>query len=219
MTFLRPPPYRSQFGSLDACVARIRDGSDPAVHVDWAGEGFASADEYRLWSEHSCGASCMQMLLAAAGRPAPPAGQMVAELTAAGAYQRDGDAIVGLVYDPCVAWMRRRWGIEGRTERCLGTADVRRHVAGGAMVVASVAKEIRTPARAPSRRGGHLVLVWDVDDSGLRLHNPSGLPAESADGGVESARGAVVATERFDELFARRAMVFPAPSDRPPPNR
>ena len=59
------------------------------------------------------------------------------------------------------------------------------------MAIASVTPEIRRPDDEPTRRGGHLVLVFGADDRGLTFHNPSGLAAPDSFDGTETAAGAV----------------------------
>lgn len=208
MSFRRPPPYFSQWGSLEASRCRILDGGDPSRYVDWAAQGFRSLEEYRLWSDSSCGVSCIQSILAAAGQDVPPKAHLIDELVEAGAYQLREGAITGLVYEPCVQWVRSRWHLGATSHRHLTIDELRGYAREGSLVIASVSKEIRWPARTPTLRGGHLVLVFDASDTTLTLHNPSGLRREDTEDGIESARGAIVSLWRFEEFFAHRGMVF-----------
>jgi hypothetical protein len=205
---LGPPAYFSQWGSLAANRCRIRDGGDPARCVDWAAQGFRSAEEYRRWSDNSCGVACIQSLLHAAGREVPKMARLIDELVGAGAYRVRDDAIAGLIYEPCVRWARERWQLAGVTFPSLTTEQLHGRVAAGGVAIASVSPEIRRTRDAPTRRGGHLVFVFGADDQGLTFHNPSGLAARDAADGIETASAAVLPAARFDQYFAHRGMVF-----------
>lgn len=205
------PPYVSQWGALEANALRVLDGGDPAVVVDWAAQGFSSADDYRSWSDRSCGVACLESLLAAHARAVPDKARLIDELVEAGAYRVGPGAVTGLVYEPCVRWLRARWHLAARTQRSLDVQGIGRALSSGQLVIASVSPEIRWPRRPPTRRGGHLVLVYGAGPDGFVFHNPSGLPAPRADDGVETARGAVLAPARFDRFFAHRGITVSMP--------
>lgn len=209
MNFQVPPEYFSQWGSLEANRSWILDRSDPSPFVDWSGQGFTSASDYLLWSDNSCGVACVQSLLQSAGRDVPPKAQIIDALVAVGAYKVQQYSIVGLIYDPCVEWLRSRWDIAGATYPRLTVNDLYDHVAGGSLAIASVSKEILWPDSRPARRGGHLVLIFGAKSGYFIFHNPSGLAREDAENGVESARGATLSVSQFECFFAERAMIFP----------
>lgn len=204
----RPPAYFPQWGSLAANRCRIRGGGDPSGCADWAALGFGSAAEYRRWTDHACGVACLQSLLDATGREVPPMARLIGELVGAGGYQVRDDTIAGLIYEPCVRWARDRWQLAGVTVPALSAEQLHGHVAAGGMAIASVTPEIRRPRDEPTRRGGHLVLVFGADDRGLTFHNPSGLAAPDSFDGTETAVSAVLPVSRFDRYFARRGILF-----------
>lgn len=209
------PPYVSQWGALEANAGRVLRGDDPSDLVDWRALGFTSAGEYVAWSDRACGIACLQSLLAAFALAVPTAARLAEELVEAGAYVVEADRVAGLVYEPCVAWLRRRFGVEARVHRVLPVDGLARIVASGELALASVAPGIRWPGRPPTRRGGHLVLVYGVGPAGLVFHNPSGLGPDAADGGEETARGAVLAPAAFDRFYARRAITVTPPGHLP----
>lgn len=213
------PPYASQWGALEANGPRVLSGADPSALVDWAAQGFESAGDYRDWSDRACGVACLQSALGALAPPPPPMAELIDELVAAGAYVVTGAGVEGLIYEPCARLLRARWRLPARVHPHLGVDELRRAVVGGEVVIASVAPEIRWPERPPRTKGGHLVLVYGAVDGSLVFHNPSGLPADLADGGAETARGAVLDDRCFDRFFARRGLAIggsgEAPSVRP----
>jgi hypothetical protein len=137
--------------------------------------------------------------------------RLIDELVEAGAYRVRDDTITGLIYEPCVRWAQGRWQLAGVTVPNLSAEQLHGHVAAGGMAIASVTPEIRRPTDEPTRRGGHLVLVFGADGSGLTFHNPSGLAAPDSFDGTETAAGAVLPVSRFDRYFARRGMLFAGP--------
>lgn len=208
MEFKRPPEYFSQWGSLEASRFRILDEGDPSKLADWQGQGFRSESEYRFWSDSSCGVACVQSLLQSAGFEVPSKATIIEELVAAGAYKINAGTIAGLIYEPCVVWLRERWNICGTTFPQLTVAQLYDHVAAGGIGIASVSKEIRRPLSRPTERGGHLVFIFGAQDNCFTFHDPSGLAREDAEDGVESARGVLLPVSEFEYFYANRAMIF-----------
>ena len=207
------PPYVSQWGALEANALRVLDGGNPSAIVDWAAQGFSSPGDYLSWSDRSCGVACLQSLLSAFSLPVPDKAGLIDELVGAGVYVVGAAQVTGLVYEPCVRWLRARWHLEATAHRTLDVREIERALAAGRLVIASVSPEIRWPRRPPTRRGGHLVLVYAARADGLVFHNPSGLPATRADGRTETARGAVLAPVHFDRFFARRGITVSTPGE------
>ena len=169
-----PPPYRAQWESA-ALVADFLAGREAASDPLWPASGAADAAEYARWAEHLCGAACLQMALAARGRPVPPIHAVRRGVQAEGGYVEQPDGwIRGLIYAGAVAWLAGQ-GIAARIVLEVEAAAIPGLLEGGRLLVASVHPGIREPALPPPSRGGHLVLVWGVAaDGALRLHNPSG---------------------------------------------
>jgi hypothetical protein len=207
--YARPPAYFSQWGSLEASYFRVVRHDDVSRYSNWRQQGFDSAQDYRRWGDNSCGVSCVQSVLHSARLPIPPKATLISELTEAGAYVvADDGHIAGLIYDPCVRWLFDRWAIKAETVRELSVSEISECVTGGGLAIASVSSEIRFPYSAPSRRGGHLVLVFASDGEAFTLHNPSGLAARHAPDQVESAQAAVVPIPLFERFFSHRGILF-----------
>lgn len=195
-------PYFAQWESADLIedivCHRLAARDDPL----WWRSGARTAAEYEFWSWRSCGIACLQMLLAARTDPVPPAFALGMELLAAGAYTLREGGLDGLNYAPFVAYLRERWGMTAQVRVDLDPDGLYDLVAGGARVLASVHPSVRDAPADPPRRGGHLVLVHDVNDAddSLVFHNPSGTtPATQA-----SAR---LSRTEFARYFASRGVV------------
>lgn len=197
------PPFFGQWESRerigDILSGALRAEQDPL----WARSGAADAAEYALWAEHLCGVACLRMLLAARGSPVPTAFALRDRMVRRGGYVVEpGGAIRGLVYAPAVAWLREEAGIAAEVRVDMMAEDVAGFVAAGGMFIASVHPWVRWPAREPPSRGGHLVLVFGVQDGALRFHNPSGdVAATQADARLRLGD--------FARFFACRGMAVP----------
>ncbi|MCA2211414.1 hypothetical protein [Jidongwangia harbinensis] len=199
-------PYFSQWESADLVPALLAGTVSAAADPRWPASGAESAEEYDFWSWRACGVACLRMVLSHRGTSPPPSLVLVRECVAAGAYvQRDAQRVDGLLYEPFVRYVRRRWALPAEVAAPLPLADLTRRVRTGALVMASVHPSIRSLAPEPPARGGHLVLVMDVTPAGdLVLHNPSGLPDRSQ-------RFAVVGPDDFGRFYAERGVVLPPP--------
>ena len=164
------PPYFAQWES-EELVAAFLAGRDPATDPRWAESGADSAADYARWARHLCGMACLRMALGGTHR----IHDLRRAVEARGGYvDEGGDAIHGLRYAGAVEWLAAQ-GHRARIVLDEPAADIPRKLAAGAVFIASVHPAIRTPEAEPPHRGGHLVLVFGVDEAGrLRFHNPSG---------------------------------------------
>lgn len=201
-------PYFSQWESPelvdDILSGRIRTEDDPA----WSASGTSTPEDYAFWSWRGCGIACLRMVLANSGVLPPPAMVLMRELEAAGAYRRDGDRVVGMIYQPFVEYLSSQaWGLEATSVAPLPLDQLSDHLtAPDRFAMVSVHASIRdaesgTPP--PSRIGGHLVLVTDCTDEGVTFHNPSGRTKETQSD-VSMGR------ETFDRYFAERGILLTA---------
>ena len=141
--------------------------------------------------------ACLQMILAARGEPVPPLPELGRRCMRHGGYE---DRPFGpLIYAGFVAFAAAELGIEARVAAPLDLARLREAVAGDEVVLASVSSEIRDLPAAPTRRGGHLVLVFDADGERLRFHDPAG------------ERGRWLAVGDFEPFFAGRGIAVALP--------
>ncbi len=168
------PPFFAQWESA-ALILEFLTGRDAATDPRWADSGAESSAEYARWAHHLCGMACLRMAMAARGE-AHSIHALRRGVQALGGYVElpDGD-IRGLIYAGAVAWLEAR-GIPAR----IVLDEPLPVLAPGQFYIASVHPRIRTPDQAPPQRGGHLVLVFGMDEQGrLRFHNPSGHDAAS----------------------------------------
>lgn len=167
-------PYFSQWESPELAARFIADAAALAEDPNWAASGARDLDEYARWANHVCGMACVKMLLAARTGRVWPILELARGAAAHGAYVEDGDDIRGLIYAPCVDYLRAAHGLESEVVTGIQADDLPSIMARSAFFIASVHPWIRTPDREPPKRGGHLVLVIAADERGVRFHNPSG---------------------------------------------
>jgi hypothetical protein len=200
-------PYFAQWESRelvhDIILHRRRAEDDPL----WPRSGASSAAEYALWSWNGCGMACLKMLLAARGRTVPLV-ELARGCERYGGYvRREAGEVDGLIYAPCIEFVRAELGLAGRVLAPMHVTDIVHALADGELVIASVHPSIRYAADGAEAagRGGHLVLVtgYDLEAATLTFHNPSGhTPA--------SQENAELSMERFERYFAHRGMAIRA---------
>ncbi|WP_409491131.1 C39 family peptidase [Amycolatopsis sp. cmx-11-12] len=196
-----PVPYFSQWESPDLVKAIVTGAMSAADDPRWPESGAVSAREYEFWSWRICGMACLRMLLAQRGQAVPPSVELAKECERFGGYVQHENGVRGLIYAPFLSWVADRFGLTGEVRVDFGVPELRNLVSQGHPVIASVHQTIREPKSSPPARGGHLVLVTAVDESGLYINNPSGFSSGSQ-------HGARVEDEDFERFYAMRAMVF-----------
>ncbi|MFC9257668.1 C39 family peptidase [Amycolatopsis thailandensis] len=196
-----PIPYFSQWESPELVAAIVTGAMSAADDPRWADSGAVSAREYEFWSWRACGMACLRMMLAHRGQEVPPSVELAKECERFGGYVRHETGVHGLIYAPFLGWAADRFGIDGEVRIDFGLSELRSLVAQGHQVMASVHKSIREPKSEPPRKGGHLVLVTGVTESGLVMNNPSGT-------GPHGQQDAYVDDEDFARFYALRGMVF-----------
>lgn len=191
------PPYFAQWESADL-VGEFIAGRDPASDPLWAESGAADAAEYARWAEHLCGMACLRMALAARGE-AHTIHDLRHGVQPLGGYVEQPDGFIrGLIYAGAVRWLNGR-GIAAR----IILDEPMPVLAPGEFYIASVHASIRTPEVEPPRQGGHLVLVFGMDEAGRwRFHNPSGI-------GTSQQRDVRLAPEAFSRFHADRGILIP----------
>jgi hypothetical protein len=173
------------------------------------GDGFPSPADAEHWRTRGCGIACLRMVLAGLTGEAGGYWSLVAE-----GLRRDAYCDRGWIHQGLVAMARDR-GIDARSRRATGPADVAADVMAQAAVVASVTPCFKggqlsvTGAARP--RGGHLVLVNGVrlDEhrrpAAFRVHHPS---ATAEHNWQDRWIGAAA----FDRSFNAAHMVFRSPA-------
>lgn len=172
---------------------------------DWASDGYHSSEEYLLWSRKVCGLACLQSLLHGWTDVRLPMGELLALALDWGCYVVEPSGKVqGLIYRPFMAWVSAQFGFDceliERTPIHVSAQEVR----PGQVMIASVSPEIRDLDTHEPQRGGHLVLIYAVEEGRVRFHNPSGYSHNS-----DSASLPMHAFERF---HANRGIVVRATS-------
>ncbi|MFB7617993.1 C39 family peptidase [Kitasatospora sp. NPDC056181] len=197
-------PYYAQWESPGLVREIVTGAVSAADDPRWGESGAATPEEYEYWSWRLCGVACLRMALDHWWGVAPTAVQLAEECLAAGAYERDGERLRGLIHTPFAAYVHQRWGLTGQA-RELTPAEVAAEVAGGRLVMLSVHPAIRDPdGPDPQRRGGHLVLAVGATATALVIHNPSGFAGESQ-------AYAHVPWRQFERFYAGRGIVLGPP--------
>ncbi|MEU6234322.1 C39 family peptidase [Kitasatospora sp. NPDC047058] len=197
-------PYYAQWESPGLVREIVGGAVSAADDPRWGESGAATPEEYEYWSWRLCGVACLRMALDHWWGVAPTAMKLAAECLEAGAYERDGERLRGLIHTPFAGYVRERWGLAAQA-RELTPGEVAAEVAGGRLVMLSVHPAIRDPEGPdPQRRGGHLVLAVGTTGTALVIHNPSGFA------GVSQAY-AHVPWRQFDRFYAGRGIVLGPP--------
>ncbi|MFB7600157.1 hypothetical protein [Streptomyces sp. NPDC056160] len=180
-------PYVSQWGSLDrndevvirrAAPSRLDvflGRTDPSQLHDWASDGYQSREEYLFWSRKICGLACLQSLLHGWTDVRLPMRELLSLALDRGCYVMEPQGgVQGLIYRPFMAWVGSRFGFRCQLVENTPIQESARSVRPGQALIASVSPEIRDPGTQEPRRGGHLVLIHEVQGGTVRFHNPSG---------------------------------------------
>jgi len=194
-------PYRSQWGHPDWVERIAVHAADPCADPDWRRSGFADADRYRFWAQRLCGLACLEAALDYWRIAHAPRAALLDDALRHGVYRlRDDGGVDGLIYRPFAQWLAAEFGIRVAvlTDEPIETTAAR--IGPDTLAIASVSAEIRYPARANARRGGHLVLLHGRGDGGVWFHNPSGVAPYQAD--------AWLPYETVARFHARRGMTL-----------
>ena len=149
--------------------------TDPSKLHDWASDGYPSREEYLFWSRKVCGLACLQSLLHGWTDVRLSMGELLALAVEWGCYVVEPSGKVhGLLYRPFMAWVSTQFGFDCQLVEHTPIQVSARELRPGQVMIASVSPEIRDPNTYEPRRGGHLVLIYAVDDGVVRFHNPSG---------------------------------------------
>ena len=207
-------PYFSQFASRHLVSAFLAQPALTATDPLWRESGWQDPEQYAFWAWRTCGVACLRSVLGVSGTPPTPA-DLTGDLIDAGGYVHDprSSEVRGLVYQPFVEYVEQRWGLKAEVVRDVEDAQLPRLLAGGRVMLASVAPGVRDLATdgfvLTEPPGGHLVLVLEADTETVRFHNPSGRwPNEQDD--------VALPTSNFARAFAGRGVLLQTPT---PPGR
>ncbi len=197
-------PYYSQWESRHLVHKFISREMNPKDDPLWRRSGAKSAEEYARWSPNICGLACLKMILEFRFGAGMPLLKLVDEAVQYGAYRPElGDAGMRLTYRPFVEMLKARFGMNATVLEDSRSEDIEPLLRRDHLFMASVHPSIRHAGTiSPPERGGHLVLVFDVDHQGEWVfHNPSGLFG-ATQANVRMRR------QTFDEFFANRGILI-----------
>lgn len=112
-------------------------------------------------------------------------------------------SVTGMLYRPFMAWVGSQFGFRCRLVERTPIRVSSRDVGPYRVMIASVSAEIRDPETPDPQRGGHLVLVYAVDDGVVRFHDPSGYS--------HNADSAALPLEVFERFHADRGILVERP--------
>jgi hypothetical protein len=203
-------PYRSQYASPaligEILAGRVAVAEDPR----WRETGAADSEEYVRWARSGCGMACLQMILEARGeQPVPALAELGRRAITHGAYEaRPARGFGPLIYAGFVDFLAAELDLRARVAAPLELDDLVAAVAADEVVLASVSNEIRALPAQPTRRGGHLVLVFEASADGrrLRFHDPAG-------DGPHNTSGVWLEREVFERFYAGRGVAVELPRE------
>ena len=196
-------PVYTQYATADLIADIAYHGRDPGEDPAWAATGARTQTEYATWCRHLCGLTCLRMALAHRDGTAPPLLDLLRASLPHGTYlPTDDGGILGMFYAPLLEYARIAHGLDGQVHPHLDLDQIHERLAAGALVIASVHKEIRRPDRPTPGTGGHLVLLtgYDTTTATLTLHNPSGH--------TPTSRVAELPVDTFQTFFAYKGISF-----------
>jgi hypothetical protein len=167
---------------------------------DWFSDGYHSREDYLFWSRKVCGLACLQSLLHGWTDVRLSMRDLLRLALDWGCYvvERSGN-VRGMMYRPFMAWVEAQFGFECQLVEHTPIAVSSREVRPGQAMIASVSAEIRDPDTADPRKGGHLVLIHEVDGDTVRFHNPSGYS--------HNADSATLPLDVFERFHADRGIL------------
>lgn len=193
------PAYVSQWGDVACNDALILHGIDPVDRYDWTQDGYPSAALYSYWSERTCGIACLQSVLADREPDVPDKYELVQAALRWRAFVRHDDgSLGGLYYQPFCDWVGASFDLKAHVHRSLDMDQLVGLLNDDSLVMASVSSEVRWPDRPPTRKGGHLVLVFGYESGQLVFHNPSGVTG--------TASAARLGRREFEDFYAGRGI-------------
>ncbi|MFZ4832895.1 hypothetical protein [Rouxiella sp. Mn2063] len=194
-------PYFNQWEAPELAAEIVAKRLSLKDVAQWRASGAKSQHEFIEWASHVCGMCCLKMALAATRDEIIPTLELTRRSLPYGTYVREGDNIRGLIYSPFVDFVREEWDIEAQVCVDIDVRDIARELENKHFFIASVHPSIRQPASSPPKRGGHLVLVSQVEQGVITFHNPSGdVPA--------SQSNVRLPLDTFSRFFAGRGIAL-----------
>lgn len=200
----RSVPYFSQWESRELVEKIITKQTKAEDDPLWQKSGAKDTREYAAWSWSCCGMACFKMILAHKKNKIVPLVTLGKQCLKYGGYKLPLKEHPGLYYKPFVEFIKKEYGLDGKAVSALTLTEIKQAISDGGYAIVSVTPEIRFPDKQPSKRGGHLVLVFGYDDDrqAVYLHNPSGFKTSQEK--VEIPYG------QFKEFFDNKGVIIKA---------
>lgn len=179
----RNVPYFSQWESPELVEKIVTKKIEAKDDPRWRESGAKNTKEYAVWSWSCCGMTCLKMILAHKQHTVVPLVTLGKQCLSYGGYRMPVEKSPGLFYKPFVSFIKQEYGPNGRAVGALTLGEIKQTISRGGYAIVSVTSEIRFPSREPTRRGGHLVLIFGYDDEegAVHLNNPSGFKGSQKD--------------------------------------
>jgi hypothetical protein len=195
-----PIPWITQYASPSLIAAIAYEGHPRVEDPRWRESGAPDLETYAAWCSRWCGMACFRMALVARDGVAPSLYELAVGCAEYGAYTDDPGGPRGLIYRPFADYARDKHGLEAEVITELGAPRLAAELDAGRLVIASVNSQIRLPHTAPTRTGGHLVLVTGHAAGLVNFHDPAGHTPEA---GV-----ATLPMPVFDRFAAHRGVAL-----------
>ncbi len=154
-----------------------------------------------------CGICCVRMIILGLGREAPSLPEMYqVAFDRYGVFRMVDGHIQGAFHRQLAEYIQGEFNLSAVARRGLSPDDVAAWIARGHYVIASVSSEIREMSgKEPKRRNGHLVVVYDVQETEegrtFVLHNSAGFFRTGTQEAV------VVSEKRFAQCFSGNGII------------
>lgn len=200
--FVHHVPYFSQWESRELVEKIITKQIETKDDPRWRESGAASPQEYASWSWSCCGMACLKMILAHKKGKNVPLVTLGKQCLEYGGYKLPLEEHPGLYYKPFVNFIKSEYGLDGKTVSALTLTEIKQAISDGGYAVVSVTPEIRFPSKNPTKRGGHLVLVFGYDDDKrvIYLNNPSGFK--------DSQEKVEIPYKQFGKFFDNKGIII-----------
>ena len=199
-------PYFSQWESPELVEKIITKKINAKDDPNWRSSGARDQKEYEAWSWSGCGMACLKMIVAHTTATVIPLVTLGKKCVEYGGYQLPLETSPGLFYKPFVQFVRHEYQLNAKAVSALTITEIKETLSNGGYAMVSVTPEIRFPAIAPKRRGGHLVLIFGYDDTKrvVYLHNPSGFAT------ADSQQRVVLSYSQFEKFFDHKGILIAA---------